>query len=44
MARARAGAAIVEGDSPLWDGLSAPYRDSIRAFLVHFNHEVEWPS
>ena len=31
---------LVEGDSPLWNGLSAPYRDTIRAFLAHFSHEV----
>jgi hypothetical protein len=28
---------IVEGDHELWDGLSEPYKHTIRAFLVHFH-------
>lgn len=28
---------IVEGDHPLWSGLSEPYKHTIRAFLVHFH-------
>ena len=35
--------AIVEGDeggTVLWEGISAPYRDTIRAFLVHFHVNI----
>jgi hypothetical protein len=28
---------IVEGQHPLWQGVSEPYKHVIRAFLVHFN-------
>lgn len=31
---------IVEGEHELWSGLSEPYKDTIRAFLVHFQHQV----
>lgn len=31
---------IVEGESPLWDDVSIPYRDTIRGFLVHFHTQV----
>ena len=35
--------AIVEGDEEgtgMWEGISAPYRDTIRAFLVHFHVNI----
>ena len=32
--------AIVEGDSPLWEGVSEPYKHTIRAFLVHFHVNI----
>jgi len=31
---------ILEGTSPMWSGISDPYKDTIRAFLLHFNSEV----
>jgi hypothetical protein len=31
---------IVDGSSPLWDAISTPYKDTIRAFLLHFYQEV----
>ncbi|KAJ3129228.1 hypothetical protein HK098_002212 [Nowakowskiella sp. JEL0407] len=31
---------IVEGSHSLWMGISEPYRETIRAFLCHFNHEL----
>eukprot|EP00897_Mesotaenium_endlicherianum_P000001 jgi/Mesen1/10000/ME000072S09413 len=31
---------IVEGEHTLWDGVSEPYRDTIRGFLVHFQHQA----
>lgn len=31
---------VVEGDHSLWDGVSIPYRETIRAFLVYFQNEV----
>lgn len=31
---------IVEGDHPLWDDVSGPYRETIRAFLVHFQCQI----
>lgn len=31
---------IVEGEHALWDGVSQPYRETIRAFLVYFHNEV----
>ncbi|KAL0722318.1 hypothetical protein Bca4012_036917 [Brassica carinata] len=30
---------IVEGNHSLWDGVSRPYRETIRAFLVYFQNE-----
>lgn len=32
---------IVEGDHDLWRGVSEPYKHTIRAFLVHFNTEIQ---
>jgi hypothetical protein len=31
---------IVEGEHELWQGVSDPYKDTIRAFLVHFHTQV----
>lgn len=31
---------IVEGDHSLWKGVSKPYRETIRAFLVYFQSQV----
>lgn len=31
---------VVEGDHSLWAGVSRPYRETIRAFLVYFQNEV----
>mmetsp|Transcript_9760 Transcript_9760/g.24957 ORF Transcript_9760/g.24957 Transcript_9760/m.24957 type:complete len:487 (+) Transcript_9760:1-1461(+) len=31
---------IVEGEHPLWDGISEPYKNTIRAFLVHFHANI----
>uniref|UniRef100_A0A0D9V2V9 Gluconeogenesis factor n=1 Tax=Leersia perrieri TaxID=77586 RepID=A0A0D9V2V9_9ORYZ len=31
---------IVEGEHTLWDGVSQPYRETIRAFLVYFHNEI----
>ncbi|XP_010473850.1 PREDICTED: uncharacterized protein YNL011C-like, partial [Camelina sativa] len=31
---------IVEGDHPLWDGVSRPYSETIRAFLIYFQNEI----
>ncbi|ESQ52006.1 hypothetical protein EUTSA_v10016658mg [Eutrema salsugineum] len=31
---------IVEGNHSLWDGVSGPYRETIRAFLVYFQNEI----
>ncbi|RKP00232.1 hypothetical protein CXG81DRAFT_2056, partial [Caulochytrium protostelioides] len=31
---------LVEGKHPLWRGISAAYRETIRAFLAHFHHEI----
>ncbi len=31
---------IVEGEHPLWEGLSDPYKHVIRAFLVHFHTSI----
>eukprot|EP00267_Zea_mays_P036141 XP_008672665.1 uncharacterized LOC100278657 isoform X4 [Zea mays] len=31
---------IVEGDHTLWEGVSRPYRETIRAFLVYFHSEI----
>jgi hypothetical protein len=30
----------VEGDHELWDSVSGPYRETIRAFLVHFQSQI----
>ena len=31
---------IVEGEHPLWHGISEPYKNTIRAFLVHFHANI----
>ncbi|KFK36315.1 hypothetical protein AALP_AA4G106400 [Arabis alpina] len=31
---------IVEGNHSLWDGVSRPYRETIRAFLIYFQNEI----
>ena len=31
---------IVEGEHALWDGVSEPYKHTIRAFLVHFHTQI----
>jgi hypothetical protein len=31
---------IVEGAHPLWAGISDAYKDTIRAFLVHFHSYI----
>lgn len=31
---------IVEGENSLWTGVSKPYRETIRAFLVYFQNQV----
>lgn len=31
---------IVEGQHCLWDGVSEPYKHTIRAFLVHFHTQI----
>ncbi|CAK8530686.1 unnamed protein product [Lathyrus sativus] len=31
---------IVEGDHVLWEGVSKPYRETIRAFLVYFQNQI----
>ncbi|XP_055961161.1 uncharacterized protein YNL011C isoform X3 [Mercurialis annua] len=31
---------IVEGQHPLWNGVSRPYRETIQAFLVYFQNEI----
>ncbi|XP_025013753.1 uncharacterized protein YNL011C isoform X2 [Ricinus communis] len=31
---------IVEGEHPLWTGVSRPYRETIQAFLVYFQNEI----
>ncbi|GAB4831388.1 hypothetical protein Ancab_005399 [Ancistrocladus abbreviatus] len=31
---------IVDGDHPLWKGVSKPYRETIRSFLVYFQHQI----
>ncbi|GAQ87741.1 maternal effect embryo arrest 18 [Klebsormidium nitens] len=31
---------IVEGEHELWTGVSDPYKDTIRAFLVHFHTQI----
>jgi DNA phosphorothioation-dependent restriction protein DptG len=33
---------IVEGEHELWQGVSDPYKDTIRAFLVHFHTQVSF--
>ena len=32
--------AIVEGGHPIWRGISDPYKNTIRAFLVHFHTQI----
>ncbi|PSC71096.1 maternal effect embryo arrest 18 [Micractinium conductrix] len=32
---------IVEGEGPLWEGISDAYRDIIRAYLVHFHANIQ---
>jgi hypothetical protein len=32
----------VEGDHELWRNVSGPYRETIRAFLVHFQSQVQF--
>lgn len=31
---------IVEGENHLWEGVSGPYRETIRAFLVYFQSQI----
>ncbi|XP_052201450.1 uncharacterized protein YNL011C [Diospyros lotus] len=31
---------IVEGEHSLWEGVSKPYRETIRAFLVYFQNQI----
>jgi cathepsin L len=31
---------IVQGESELWKGMTEPYKQSVRAFLVHFYHKI----
>ena len=31
---------IVEGQHQLWEGVSEPYKHTIRAFLVHFHTQI----
>ena len=31
---------IVEGHHGVWEGISGPYKDTVRAFLVHFQSEI----
>ncbi|KAL9250115.1 hypothetical protein AKJ16_DCAP03223 [Drosera capensis] len=31
---------IVEGGHSLWEGVSKPYRETIRSFLVYFQHQI----
>ncbi|KAJ3101546.1 hypothetical protein HDU97_001295 [Phlyctochytrium planicorne] len=33
-------ASIVEGTHPLWKDISEPYRETIRAFLLQFHHQI----
>ena len=32
---------VVEGDHSLWDGVSEPYKHTIRAFLVYFHTQIQ---
>ncbi|CAK9148152.1 unnamed protein product [Ilex paraguariensis] len=32
---------VVEGDHPLWKGVSKPYRETIRAFLAYFQNQLQ---
>lgn len=32
---------IVEGEHPLWQGVSEPYKHTIRSFLVYFNTQIQ---
>ena len=31
----------MEGEHPLWKGVSDPYKDTIRAFLVYFHTQIQ---
>lgn len=31
---------ILSGDDALWEGITEPYKESIRAFLLQFNQEI----
>ncbi|KAJ3241567.1 hypothetical protein HDU81_000106 [Chytriomyces hyalinus] len=31
---------ILEGNHPLWNGISLPYRETIRAFLLQFHYKI----
>ena len=31
---------IVEGDHPLWEGVSGPYKHTVRSFLAHFHFQL----
>lgn len=31
---------IVEGTDPLWEGITSPYKHTIRAFLIHFHTQL----
>ena len=33
-------AEILEGQHALWEGVSEPYKHTIRAFLVHFHTQI----
>ena len=32
---------VVEGDHSLWEGVSEPYKHTIRAFLVYFHTQIQ---
>ena len=32
---------VVEGDHGLWQGVSEPYKHTIRAFLVYFHSQIQ---
>ncbi len=32
---------VVEGDHSLWQGVSEPYKHTIRAFLVYFHSQIQ---
>ncbi|XWS18492.1 hypothetical protein CRYUN_Cryun32bG0048300 [Craigia yunnanensis] len=35
---------IVQGEHSLWEGVSKPYRETIRAFLAYFQNEILRPN